>query len=722
MADSGLQRVTIDRPFTDGYVSDLRPEQLGPRMAARLENMIFPRGVAERRRGWVYADGGSALAGSDRVHGGVASVAFVRAGATRRMASFLFNGGTISEMRDHTGTFLCGADTRYAGIPLPRTMYRDELLWCYQDGISPILRYGGTPSFSFSSNSGTFTSGERRVTGTTTLPAGFGAGGFFQIVGSAIVDSTRVIVAPYFSLRLTGGTGGGTQYVFERMVWSASGNVSSFALLGAGSQGTAAPCVAVYSTGTVTVPAATSSSTVTGAGTAWNTPTQENVYTWWQDGADGMVITDPASGVSRMYQIGLVSSDTSLGLASGTTGYTSPSSYKILRRMPFKDAAVFRGCLFGAGVKQAQSRLYYCPPGHDIGLPPKYADGRDLKPQAEAVQTSDVAADFEIPWVDVPSSLDADPIVALLPTDSALFVVKRGSAYRITGDYPYFRADKAGDACGCLDIRSAITDETGVYWAGDAGVWTVRGGVPFNLAGGVEGRPGILTEWRNLMSEGITGPTYASTSFIACGVAEGHLIVSVKTASPGTERCFVFDLVAQRWCGKFTRVLPNAMWSSRVPGESDKLYALQNANPRRIIEFSPMFRPGQGSPADGDAGLAPAVAHTGSTFFTGGTVEREHRLVDVDVATRFSSVSTPTGAVDVKVAYGDAVGVAADSTVTAGTIQSDIANVVHRNEFRPGTRGRRHQLQIEQTTVDTDESALEIHEVGGLVRPFGVRR
>lgn len=722
MAETSLQRVTIDRPFTDGYVSDLPVEQLGPRMAARLENMVFPRGVAERRRGWTYADGGAAIATSDWAPCGVVSVVFARASASRRMASLASTITPSVKVVDHTGSGLAVMDT--SAVSLPRAMYRDEILWCQQDGISPLLRYGGTPAFSLQSTAGNFTSGERRVTGMSSLPSGFGVGGFFNMFGSVVtVGGTRVIYGPKLSIRLTGGVAGGTQFVVDRLLWTATGSVTGIGLLETTSQGVAAPCVDVYSTGTVTAPAANSSSTVTGAGTTWNTPVKENAYMYWGAvAADGMVITDPATGVARMYSLWSVDSDTSITLNSGNEGYSSPSSYKMLRRMPFKDVAVFRGCLFGTGVKQAASRLYYCPPGHDIGLPPKYADGRDIKPLTEILQTQDVEKDFEIPWVDIPTSLDGDPIVALLPTDSALFVVKRAAVYRVTGDYPYWRADKAGDACGCLDIRSAITDETGVYWAGDTGIWTVRGGVPYNLAGGPS-RPGILTEWRNLMSEGITGPTSAtSTSFITCGVAEGHLIVSVKTASPGTERCFVMDLKEQRWCGRFTRVLPTAVWSSRVPGETDRLYGMQVANPRRIIDLSPMFRSGLGTAADGDAGLAPAVAHTGSSFFTGGTLEREHRLVDVDVAAKFSSLSTPTGAVDVKVAYGDAVDVAADNTVTAGAIPSNIAGVVRRYEFRPGTRGRRQQLRIEQTVVDTDETAFEVHEIGGYVRPFGGRR
>ena len=51
MAETNLGRISVQRPFTDGYVSDLPPEMLGPRMAARMENMIFPAGVARRRRG-----------------------------------------------------------------------------------------------------------------------------------------------------------------------------------------------------------------------------------------------------------------------------------------------------------------------------------------------------------------------------------------------------------------------------------------------------------------------------------------------------------------------------------------------------------------------------------------------------------------------------------------------------------------------------------------------
>ena len=714
MAES-LQRVTIDRPFTDGYVSDLPAEQLGPRMAARLENMVFPRGVAEHRRGWAYADGGSAIGSNGYVHGGVAAAAFQRSAATRRVVVLHPSSGAAN-LYTTAGALVGSVSLASGTLLIPRAMYRDELILCGQDGITPLVRYGGSAGFTpYTLTSGTIAPGERRVTAMSpALPSGFDNGSFFSMTGG---DSG--MWGAQYSFRVNGGVPTGTQMSVERLSFGLSTTFTSSLYVRVSPFGFTWPGVPVYEAGTLTAPSG-GLATATGQGVDWSSVANINVFSQQWEMADGIVIFD-SDGRSPMHRIAQVLSGTTIGISS--KGYANPSAYKVMRRMPFTDVAVFRSCLFGSGVRQNASRLYYLPPGHDVGLSPKLSAGGTGKYTGAPYDSPDPVKEFETEWVDVPSSLDADPIVALLPTDSALFVVKRGSAYRITGDYPYWRADKAGDACGCLDVRSAITDETGVYWAGDTGIWTVRGQVPFNLAGGPS-RPGILTEWRNLMSEGITGPSYGSTSFITCGVAEGHLIVSVKTAA-GTSRCYVMDLQAQRWCGTFTNVLPNAAWSSRIPGESDKLYAMQDGAARRVLDLSSMFRPGMGLMSDANGAIHYAVAHTGSTFFTGGTVEREHRLVDVDVATRFyRDGGTPNGQAAVKVAHGDRVDIAGggDTVVTAGTITADTSGVVHRNEFRPGTRGRRQQLRIEQTTVDGSEDAFEIHEIGGYVRPFGGRR
>lgn len=713
----GPKRIVIDRPFTDGYVSDLRPEQLGPRMAARLENMVFPRGVAERRRGWVYADGGSAI-GSSGVHAGVAAVAFQRAGVTRRVV--VLNGSGSSDVYHSTGVGLVSSPPAGGAggyLQIPRAVYRDELILCSQDGLTPIVRYGGSAGFSrYQLEAGQLTSGERRITGMTpVLPSGFDNGAFAWISGGYDSQAHGAI----YSFRVNSSTVGASEVSIERLTFAVTTAFNISYVFGFDPFGCAWPGVPVYDAGTITGPA---SNLVTGQGVKWNDPANVNMFAS-ANAADAITIYD-ADGRSAMNRIYSVAA-TQLGVVGPNNKYATPAPYKIMRRMPFTDVAVFRGSFFGSGVKQQSSRLYYYPPGADIGLSPKAAAAGTKYTHTTTYVSSDPDKDFEMEWVDVPSGLDADPIVALLPTDSAMFVVKRSAVYRITGTYPYFRADKAGDAAGCLDIRSAITDETGVYWAGDTGIWTVRAGVPYNLAGGPN-RPGILTEWRNVMAETITGPTYASTSWIVCGVAEGHLIVSVRTAT-GTARCFVMELKSERWCGVFTNVLPNAAWSSRIPGETDRLYVMQDvtSGSRRVSDLSPVFRPGAGGAVDGNSVAHLAVGHTGTSVFMGGELSRESRLVDVGVASRYWKPSgSPVGTVTVKVAFGDRVdgGGAVDTVETIGTVAAGITGAVHHAEFRPGVRGRRHQLRVEQTAVDSDESGFEVHEVSGLVRPLGVRR
>lgn len=720
---AGLRRVQVDRPFTDGYVSDLPPEHLGPRMAARLENMIFPAGVARRRRG--RGSQGFAVTGLGAA-GGVSKSWFAREKASRQAFSGYATGGSTARLRLYSNGITYPQIDQWTTATetpvIPRAMYRDELLLCAQDGVTPMARYGGSAGFARVTLMGgtNAANGQRHATLTTSsLPAGWGEGAFFVLGGGG----SATTMGAHNSIRVNGGVAGGKTVPLERIVFGMTGLIWAEAVTPIGF---AWPGIPVYEAGTLTAPTSSGNPvTATGQGVDW---TLDNFLPPLAMGSrseagDAVIVFDSA-GSGSMNGIPLTPWTTTT-FEFYSKGYPNPSSYKIMRRMPFTDVAVFRNCLFGAGVKQHASRLYYNPPGHDIGISPKLADGRSGTYTGTVYVSPDPVKEFETEWVDVPTSFDGDPIVALLETDSALYVVKRGSVWRVTGDYPNFRVDKAGEACGCLDVRSAITDETGVYWCGDTGVWTVRSGVPFNLAGGPN-RPGILDEWRKLMSEGVKGPAAGSTSRIVCGVAEGHLMVVVRTES-GTDRCYVYDLEAQRWCGVFTNMRVLAAWSSRVPGESDRLYGLHDdASGPFPTEMSGMFREGGAAndawPSGGGPSDHLAVAHTGSSFFFPGTVSQEHRLIDVNVAADLSCIATPVGKVDVKVAYGDAVGVGMDTTATVGDIDATVVSEVKRNEFRAGTRGRRHQLRLEQTVVDPDEIAYEVHEITGLVRPFGVRR
>jgi hypothetical protein len=717
----------ITRPFTDGYVSDLAVEQLGPRMAARLENGIFPRELLERRRGWAFD--GSTADHSSGTSEAVARVQFQRAAVTKTLVAI----GGVSDIRVHNsasaGTVISPTFSS-TSVWLPRCVYRDELLFCSQDGVLPLMRYGGGEGSHIAATAVTLQGEERRMTWTAnTIPSGSWNGHFFAlpIAGQAPIEARTSLYA-----RIDKAVVGASEATVSGVL---NGGASGIPIetLAITPYGWAAPCIPFYEAGTVdiTVGDASQNATATGSGTLWNTAS--NIIL---SPAEDALATFPVDGTAATWRkITAVNSDTSLTVKNSNPAIAE-TPYKILRRMPYKDAAVFRGCLFGSGVRGRENTVWYLPPGADIGFPPEYFE-RTWPKQSELLDSAHYfqpsSTNPEVAWVaesvEVPSYFDSDPITALLAADDALYVLKRGSVYRIFGFYPNFRSEIVRDGAGCVDIRSAVADEYGVFWAGDGGVWTVRSGKLFNLCGEYDGGGGngILTEWRNLLKEGITGPASGSTSWVTCGVAEGHLIVSVRTAS-GTERCFVYDLKHGVWCGKFMNVLPRHMWSSRIAGEDDKLYAVQDLDARRVEELSPMFRTAAagsstaGAVTDGDGGTPLLVAHTGSRVFFPESLSREYRLSHLKIAARVYDTASPSTTVTPSIVYGDQVEGAGDSTEALTGFDADTTNTVKVREYRPGTRGRRQQLQIVQSDQDADFSTIEIHELRGEVRVFGDER
>lgn len=694
----------VTAPFVDGYVSDLPAELLGPRMASKLENIIFPRGVAERRRGWSY-DGSVADGSNDNFV--VARAAFGRVGVSMTLV-----GDDVGEVFIHNNA---GAGTSLAPAAswkpaYPRCIYRDEIIFCHATDFTGeshgIVRYGGgqlnrdvshNPSATYS-----IAASEARVTWT--------GGVAITIDGLAGFASPYVSVAgrnqtvPEVWHRVARGAVASRSVTLERMLASAA---TALTVMELSAIGKASSCIALDpSEGTFTHNGVT---TFTGQGTS---------FLKYADIATGFVELQP-KGTASYVTAPAITTDSAITAAFPARA--TPTQYKLTASMPFRDCTVFRGCLIGGGVPTRDNDVFYGAPGADIGLYPKYWSGADVDPGV--VETSiDPETDYLMPHISVPSVLDADVFVALLATQHALYVLKRSAVYRITGDWPTFRVDKVDDGIGCLHIRSAVTDESGVYWAGDTGIWTIRGGQPFNLAGG-EGRPGILTEYRNLVSSWLDG-----VSVISVGVAEGHLMVHVDTsASPtGAQRLFVMDLATDRWTGVFTNVTPGLMWSSRVPGESTRCLAPRAS---RVIDLSTMFRSATGLPGenagpanDGDGTVQLAKAWSGWRIFVGDETN-EYRLTWMKVAARADETSANgTKTVNVKVEYGDGVGGSGSSEITAGTMAFQSAYGVKSFEFRPGVRGRRMRIKLEQANGDTDFRALEFHEISGDVRMLGSRR
>ena len=151
----------IERPGTDGAITDLAAHQLPPRALAAGADAIMPNGLIRQRRGWAYdgtvADVAANLAGVYRNK-------FVLSNLTRTLT----NDGTYIYIHNPSSAGSQVEAFPTAGVYLPRCTYNDQTMYCAQDGISPMQRYSGSSTISGAvPTTTTFTAGISTITATT---------------------------------------------------------------------------------------------------------------------------------------------------------------------------------------------------------------------------------------------------------------------------------------------------------------------------------------------------------------------------------------------------------------------------------------------------------------------------------------------------------------------------------------------------------------------------
>lgn len=670
-----MRSVTLDRPFVLGMVTDAPDWALGPQHSAFAQDGFSPSGVFASRRGWSYV-------------GTTADVADNLVGIAR--IKFILNDNTRTVTGDDDGDLFvhnpAGAGTAIftgTAVYLPRCVYKDELLWCAQDGTTPLRRYGGaTAGATVSSGTPTWTDGEATITGMTlsgtpasgsyvSLTVGVGADARIVVHGRVLEGSTSsVTVDGYRATNTTSITGGAVTQT-----------------------GLAYPAVVIYDAGTVTI----SAGAATGFGTDWS-------------GA-GVVVGDhmvviPEDGSTPWH----ASIDASIGATSiGTVqsaNQSTKSNYLITRALPFTDAASHKGSLWGSGVAQFPSRVYVFPPDWNMSMPPGYPLPMDPTVAMENVDVNKFLADT----VDVPSLYDGDDIVAILPSPSPLLVLKRKAVYGIYGSYTPgdvsggFSRDMIADGIGCIDIRSAISVDEGQFWAGEGGVYWYTGGEVIDLTAGK-----INREWRALTRDF----DYGTLDYCSMGVTQGHLIVHITTAGGTIQRTYLCDLRDRSWQSRISNFTPRYMFTSRVNGESEALLAVSDARQGRVLDFAPALD-GSGTAKD-DAGTAPVWKWwTGSGIGRANGIDGLTRFVDLDIhANIYDAGAAGATVVDVSTVHGGGPSNEATATKTLDAIDSDSADRIDRKPYRVGRRGRLHQIRGEVSTLGTDTNAtkLEVHQI-----------
>ena len=634
-------------------------------------DLIASDGIARQRKGWTQE-----LATSGDYYS-VWRTQFALNGNTRTMA--VSSTGTLGYS---SGGSLVALFTLSAATVIPRAVYRDQIVYCAQDGITPIALYsGGTAT----NQTDTFTPTVNTAKVALTTGKTGTVGSYLEV----LQQSGAADVQPRVYARISDITST-TNWTVEGLKFSDA----TARTLSAVDVGKTYPCVPIYSASTGTLAAA--GNTFTGVGTRFSTLSLVN-------GADSLLVL-PSGQSARNYSLSY-SSDTVLDVTTNVD--LADTNYQILRRCPFKDVAVYNESLFGTGVAQYPNRVYIGPPGWNTALPPGFTEPYD----PDTFNTTDDPSEYRLFEVDVPAPYDGDHNVALLPIENGVLVLKRFAVHVIRGSYPNFAQQKVADGGGCMDIRSAVTTKAGPFWAGYDGVFTFQGGQVINL---MEGR--VADEWRALVSGG--------TTYVVAGETEDHLLVSVTT-SGGTYRTYVFDLNNKTWISRFSNMRPKFYWSGRDVGDNPPkcLWVGTNGSGTGVgvANAQPMFTT-TGDERDADL-VEPAMSFTTGTGITRAPLDQEVRVVDAsftvnvqDSGAAGATVLTPT------ITHGGGLRQGtSDQTKTLTDISSDTVDRVDRYQYTVGRTGREFYITVTANGSSTTQK-VEVHQIALTVRDVGRNR
>jgi hypothetical protein len=673
-----MRRVHLERPFTAGMNTELPAHAIGPQNSAFAQDLLSPNDVAVQRHGWAY-DG--SVADSATNLKGVYRAKFVLADVTRTITTdvnkvYLHNSaGSGTKLEDWAET-------------IPRAVYRDELLLCAQDGQTPMLRYSGAAVESDGIAAGTtiIDSGEFNATsGTYSADV---APGWYLVYSE---------IAPY-CLRVAEKVST-TSIVLEDVKWGQT-------LAGTGAftvqaTGLTTPCVSVYNASTMSMNGGTG--VVTGNGTKWDTgdwgavdPLQDAI----------MLQVDGSASYFIRNVISVTDDDTLTVLAGGTNSTDLP--YSILRSCPFKDVAAHKGSLWGTGVAQFPDRVYYSPQGWNPSIPPGFTVPHD----PIFGNSSENANDFLLEFIDVPSPFDGDGNVAILESPNPLLVLKRHSVYGVYGEYPTVASSLIADGAGCIDIRSAWSFDFGSVWAGENGIFAYINGQVVDLTDGK-----INREWRQLTD----GFDFGTSDYCSIGEVSGHLIVSLVTDGGTTNRGYIYDLRDGAWMSRITNHKSRYFFSSKVPGEVEKLLWVGDNDQGRVMNSAGAINL-TGLAKDGDGDSPRLQAWTG-TNLTGG-IENLDRVIDLQVhANVLDAGAAGATKMDVSVVSGGGIGNPADSTKTLTAINSDTVDRIDRHTRKVARKGRLHQVRLDVSTLGTNTAAtkVEIDQISASIRDSRVR-
>lgn len=718
-----MRRFSVSNPFSSGYISDAPPYAVPLDNASFAQDVFAPSGVIRQRRGWKVTAGGFSPAtsiGTGDFSVGVAKVQFafldnvVRYVLTDATAA----NGAVAVSSD--GSASLALDVYGAGY-VPRCVYEGELILCHPGGVLPILRYSGDMSGGRTSN-------------LISSPSYSAAGAKVNTTVNLQVGSTNQ-KGRYYSFEPTGGGGHSHQPIIcDRIV---DGDSSSFTLENCSSNAAAAAGSSLYQWNRaygVTWPGVIryeGFSNVSGTTVTFDD----------QTGANDSAYHDNLTGIFDLYDcVSIAPGDgdhkiASLAGASSsafTTRYTTGISGKevsyVLARCPWRDATVHKESLWGVGTKQYPSTVWVWPPAHPISVPPGSASPYPVNINAGYQSTSVTGfrstRDYTLFSFDVPSKYDSTPIEALLSTEGPLLVLKPDSVYAVYGTYdPTLQAGggglevrKVADWGGCVDLRSAISGESGQFWCGSDGIYAWRNGQVVDLTAGK-----IQKEWKALMRGYVSG-----TSSVTCGISNDRYLVVSATgldtsltsdakigpdSSSPSSRTLVYDIPTESWLGRVTNFSPIHMWTSRFEDGGSECLGV-NTTFDGIMDFTPaLSETGQSSAVDGNSSYPRMKLWSSTSIAQAEGVEGETKFCDLIVHSNLYDSSTPTSVIELSVVSGGSIGTPLDTTKVLSSISGDDVDRIDRHKRLVNKSGRLHQIRFDMSTTDANNENSEIAEL-----------
>jgi hypothetical protein len=719
-----LRRFSIANPFSSGYVSEVPDYVVPVEKASFAQDSFAPNGVVRQRRGLSYAT--SVLSPTTINIYSTAKTKFARNGNTRVVGVTQANDFYVCSTPDQ-GTLNSFMTTPgITGSYLPRCVYEGELIFCHTSGQVPLLRYAGAVPRGFSAGSSAATismpAGSFQVSTTSIGGVGTRTGEYLHF--TAPDGAGNFQYQPPLCDLIVQDTSTANVYITEVMRNTNGGSTATTnSTVSQATLGTTWPAVPVHEGFVSSI----SGLTVTPAGIAPAT----DVFTGggsYNSTKDAIAIGGPSTTFPHIIAGVTVTTSTTLDTHYAIIPGYAGNKYFILRRCPFRDAEVHKESLWGVGVKEFPSTVYVWPQTSNIGIPPMsvapYAATSRAGYSNSTVTGFLTENDYTLFSLDVPSKYDTTPIEAILSTDGPLLVLKTDSVYGIYGAFDSTSRDTGGglevnkiaDWGGCLDLRSAISGENGVYWAGGDGIYTWRGGQVVDLTAGV-----VQREWRALMLGYQRG-----TSTVSCGIAANRYLVvaaagldNTKTSgamigpdtSAPSSRTLVYDIATSSWLGRMTNFSPTHMWTSAEEDGGAACLAASN-NDSRIIDCGVAYEPESALATDATNASFPSMKlwSTASLAQAEG-IEGEARFCDAVIHSNLYDVSTPTTSITATVASGGSLYTDPTSSKTIGSISATTTDRVDRDKFSVNRSGRLHQIRLEVSATDSSNAKSEISEI-----------